>query len=176
MASRTAWMRPSAVEGVVNSSSSDKVTFTFDAKGIASGTVLTDNFLIYHNSSKEDSPIEVLCTLHVNTVEIVVDNDPSLNEIVSFIAVPNLVDLSQDNEVVLIYNAKARIVEAQMVIYDALGNAIDQSSDVGNKYTWDLHNKYGRRVSGGMYLAILKLIDDSGNKIVKKTKIGIIER
>ena len=120
--------------------------------------------------------MEVVCTLSVNTVEIITDNDPSLKDVVNFVAVPNPVDLSVDGEVVLIYNAKARISEAELVIYDALGNAIDQSNNVGNKYIWDLHNKYGKRVSGGVYLAILKLVDDKGATIVKRTKIGVIER
>ncbi len=170
------WMTPSAVDGIVAGTSSDKLTFTFDATGFPSGTILTDKMWIYHNAPQQTSPMEVVCTLSVNTVEIITDNDPSLKDVVNFVAVPNPVDLSKNNEVVLIYNAKARISEAELVIYDPLGNAIDQSNNVGNKYIWDLHNKYGRRVSGGVYLAILKLVDDKGNTIVKRTKIGVIER
>lgn len=176
------WMTPSAVEGIVISTSSDKVTFTFDATGFPSGTILTDKMWIHHNAPLQTSPMEVVCTLNVNIVEIIVDNDPNVEDIVSFVAIPNPVDMNLNSGVTLIYNAE-KIKRAQLKIYDQIGNLIDSydsGDDPGftkcNKYVWDLKNKYGRKVAGGMYLAVLRIVDDKGNVTVKKTKIGVIQR
>lgn len=176
------WLTPSAVEGIVISTSSDKVTFTFDATGFPSGTILTDKMWIHHNAPQQTSPMEVVCTLNVNIVEIIVDNDPDLKDIVSFVAIPNPVDMNHNSGVTLIYNAE-KIKRAQLKIYDQIGNLIDSydsGDDPGftkcNKYVWDLKNKYGRKVAGGMYLAVLRIVDDKGNVTVKKTKIGVIQR
>ena len=176
------WLTPSAVEGIVISTSSDKVTFTFDATGFPSGTILTDKMWIHHNAPQQTSPMEVACTLNVNIVEIIVDNDPNVEDIVSFVAIPNPVDMGLNSGVSLIYNAK-KIKRAQLKIFDQIGNLIDSydsGDDPGftkcNKYVWDLKNKYGRKVAGGMYLAVLRIVDDKGNVTVKKTKIGVIQR
>jgi hypothetical protein len=167
------WMTPSAVEGIVASTSSNKLTYSFDATGFSSGTVLTDKMWIHHNAPQQASPMEVACTLYVNNVGIIVDNDPDLKGVVNFVAMPNPVDLRQNSEVVLIYNTNVKIVKVKLMIFDQLGNTVDKSSEVGNKYTWDLTNKSGRKVAGGTYLAVLQLVDDKGNAIVRKTMIGV---
>lgn len=169
-------MIPSALEGIVDGTSSNTLTFHFDAAGLSSGTILTDKMWIYHNAPLQESPIEVLFTLSVNTVEIIIDNDTTINNMVNFVAVPNPADLSEDREVVLLYSAKTGISEARLIIYDALGNTIDESNEISNKYLWNLRNKSGRRVSGGTYLVVLRLIDCNGSRIVKKQAIRVIGR
>ena len=76
-----------------------------------------------------------------------------------------------------------RDVHAYLVIYDCVGNVVFKdnyyiSANTNNNqiifYTWNLTNNYGRKISGGTYLAVLKTRDpDSGNIEVYKRMIGV---
>lgn len=66
--------------------------------------------------------------------------------------------------------------EATIVVYDALGNTIDEQAVVvnnGGNYVWDLTNGNGTPVGAGSYLVVLTVTDVAGVTTQYKAKIGL---
>lgn len=101
--------------------------------------------------------------------------------VVDFAAVPNPINLEYGRSIFFLFTVNGS-VEAELTVYDAVGNIvytdvipISQAIRDTKQLTWDLTNQSGRLVSGGTYLAILKLTHKNGILEVKKIKIGVYE-
>ncbi len=104
-----------------------------------------------------------------------------LSPISGFIAIPNLVSANQD-KVSFVLSLRKNL-DAVLTIFDCTGNIVFRNiySLHPDKYNngniifgqWDLTNRYGRKVSAGTYLAILKIKTNDGFIQIAKTSIGI---
>lgn len=103
-----------------------------------------------------------------------------------FAVVPNPVDLAENENTVSFFLFTERtVVEATVSIFDAVGNVVAtiepysmQTGKQGKRYdlgTWNLYNKYGRKVAGGTYLVLLAVTGDSGKKERYTAYLGVKE-
>ncbi len=98
----------------------------------------------------------------------------------AFLASPNVV--SCDNKVRLFFSGK-EVVNAKLVIYDALGHELyknsyrsEISSETLKEFdSWNLKNLNGRKVACGTYIAFLIVNFDNGNLEKFKTMFGVKE-
>lgn len=73
----------------------------------------------------------------------------------------------------------SKILKSKISIYDAVGNLLFTStgktdeSARGVVYVWNGRNNAGRKAGPGMYLAVVNVVDDMKQNVVRKCKIGI---
>lgn len=73
---------------------------------------------------------------------------------------------------------------SSMAIYDALGNLVEDDMPMyssvpqGNEHQayffWDAHNRNGRLVGAGTYLAVMEVAEQDGNTQLNRQKIGVM--
>ncbi len=100
-----------------------------------------------------------------------------------FLIAPNPVYLNETNTVQFLVTQGSRMVNAEVKIYDALGNLIYafennhiEGYPLGSCNTigsWDLTNTNQRKVASGVYLAVVLFTGPEGEKEIVKQIIGI---
>lgn len=114
-----------------------------------------------------------------------IENNNAVSSVATqFIAVPNPVDLgTNDHTVSFILFTQYEIVDANIQIFDALGNMLEtitprhrQTKKHDNSYelgSWNFRNTRGIVVSSGSYCAVLRITHSDGTKAVYKNIVGI---
>ncbi len=122
-------------------------------------------------------PIEHSFTIKVDFETAVAQGDNTNNNkpaAATFNAAPNPVD--KNSEIITFSFNGSHINEAQLTVYDAVGNVIydtEFSLENNGMAQWDLRNRSGNKVANGTYLAMLWLIYEDGTIENLKTSIGV---
>lgn len=117
-----------------------------------------------------------------DTFKIIVDKPTAISlagenssPIDTFIVAPNPVSVTADN-VKLFIPEKYSGNKAKISVFDYNGDELDFQEIMlkGNEYyIWDLRNSNGKKVTSGLYVAVLRIINKDGTEITKKVNIGI---
>jgi len=101
-----------------------------------------------------------------------------------FQILPNPADITVDQSVSFVLTASDYMRNAELMVFDALGNSIYKTSAIIQTQrssqrcvlgTWDLKNKQGKRVESGAYLVVLTIEDKQGKITIIKRMVGVKE-
>jgi hypothetical protein len=139
------------------------------------------------NSDNEQIDDETEGFFYINTYDIPIRHFRNKSKLFSpdqFQIFPNPVTKGIDQSVFFVLNSPVKIMEREIIIYDALGNKIAlmpgaqliQENNQCNLGSWNLLNRSHEKITNGAYLAVLTITDTKGNKHILTKLIGIYDQ